>query len=110
MSTQTLVTVLINAKLQWQYFRSKNGNYIGVCDPLKITLQADTFSDLTEEINITLNALMKDLLSEGELDRFLRDRGWTAVGLPTGPMNVRFDVPFSIEAMKANGQQAVVHQ
>ena len=111
MATLTPTIVHINANLQWKCIRTKEGNYIGVCDPLRITLQADTFAELTEEINISLDALLKDLLSEGELEKFLRDQGWSAVGpIPVRPANIRFDVPFSIEAAGTNGKQTILHK
>jgi len=101
--------IQIQANLNWQYSCARSGNFIAVCDPLKLTLQASTFSELLEDINISLDALFQDLLSEHELDRFLRERGWTALNpIPAGPMNVRFDVPF--ELVRANGQQASLCQ
>jgi hypothetical protein len=107
-----MITIIqINANVPWQYSRAKGGNYVAVCDPLKLTLQAPTFSELMEDIAVSLDALMKDLLSENELDKFLRERGWSAVGqVPTRPRNIRFDVPFAVTAMRAHGQQNSVHQ
>lgn len=103
------VIVQIQANLNWRYTRARGGNgaYIAVCDPLRLTLQADTFSDLTEDINVSIDALLKDLLTENELEPFLREHGWTAISpIPAGPAGVRFDVPF--ELVRASGQQASV--
>ena len=109
MPTLTPTIVHIDGKLQWRWFRAQSGNYIGGCDPLKITLQADTFSELMEEIGITLDALLKDLLADNDLDRFLREQGWSTTGPgPNRPSDVRFDVPFAIDEMGTHGQQAIV--
>ncbi len=95
MATPTQIFVRINANLPWKYTIGKGGNYVAVCDPLKLTLQAKTWFDLMEDTSDVLNAIFHDLLSSNELDRFLRDHGWTAVGhIPERPENVRFDVPF----------------
>lgn len=109
MPTLAPTVVHINANLLWRFCRSREGSYIGVCDPLKITLQADTFAELTEEINISLDALLRDVLGDGELEKFLRDQGWSVIGpFPHRPDDVKFDVPFSIEAAGNNGQQAIL--
>jgi hypothetical protein len=103
------MVIQINANVPWSFTRVRSGQYIAVCDPLKLTLQADTFYDLMEDIAISLDALLKDLLGDNELDRFLRERGWTAFSpIPARPKNVRFDVPF--ELVRARGQQAELCQ
>ncbi len=98
--------VRINANLQWRYTIGKGGNYVAVCDPLKLTLQAETWADLMEDTSAVLNTIFHDLLSSNELDRFLRDHGWAVQGrVPEDPENVRFDVPFFFvpELANANG-------
>jgi predicted RNase H-like HicB family nuclease len=86
----------INTKLPLNCFKAASGDWIGVCQPLGITVQAETWSELMEDIGYTLDAMFQDLLTSNELDRFLRDHGWEAVGqIPTQPDRaVRFDVPF----------------
>jgi hypothetical protein len=90
-----LTLVRINGQVPWRTFLSREGNWIAICDPLKLTLQADTWGELMEEIAITLDALLKELLASNELDRFMREHRWTAIGqIPTQTENVRFDLPF----------------
>ena len=102
-----MTVVQINANLPWKCGRTRDGAYLGICDPLKITLVADSIPELQEEIGITLDALLRDVMHDGELDRFLREQGWTAVGaIPNG--QVRFNVPFYIEPLEKNGQQAAI--
>ena len=91
--------VRINGNVPWNVLQGKGGNWVAICEPLKLTLQAETFSELAEEIAITLNATLTDLMASNELPKFLQDHGWQLVGpMPSVPQEVRFDVPFSLIA------------
>src|SRR5947208_2864079 len=86
--------VRIHGKLRWRCFPTES-YWVGVCDPLKLTVQGDTWADLMQSIAETLNAMLAELLKSQDLDAFLRTQGWTASGpIPTHPEDVRFDVPF----------------
>jgi predicted RNase H-like HicB family nuclease len=107
--------VRIHANLGWKVLQGKGGNWIGVCDPLKLTVQGETWADLMENIGHTLDAVLRDLLSSNELPRFLQDHGWQVVGgkipeRPDHPDDVRFDVPFIPAMMGANDPQRRVYQ
>jgi hypothetical protein len=107
--------VRIHANLKWDVLPTKDGNWIGVCDPLKLTVQAETWAELMEDIGLTLNAVLIDLLKSNELERFLGDRGWRVVGgvIPQRsdrPEDVRFDVPFVPTMMGENDPQRRVYQ
>lgn len=104
-----VIVVQIEANVPWQTRRATGGNWIAVCDPLRLTLQAETYADLMEDIGLTLDALLKDLLRTNELDRFLRDQGWTMVGSVPRRDDIRFDVPF-FPAMMGDGQARQLHQ
>ena len=93
--------VRVDANLQWRILQAQSGAWIGICDPLKLTVQAETWADLMEDIGHTLDALLRDLLSSHELDRFLQDQGWKLLAAIPAREDVRFDVPF-IPAMMAN--------
>ncbi len=103
--------VRIDAEVPLRCFRAKSGNWIGVCDPLKLTVQSATWAELMEDFGATLNGVLTDLLQTNDLDRFLRERGWRAMGpIPERPGNVSFDLPF-VPAMMANrGSQRNLHQ
>ena len=104
-----MVRVRIDANVPWNVLQAKGGNWVGVCEPLKLTVQAETWADLMEDMGQTLDALLKDLLSSNELDRFLRDRGWTLIGaIPQRQDDVRFDVPF-FPAMVGDGPSRELH-
>jgi predicted RNase H-like HicB family nuclease len=81
--------------------QTKSGNWVAVCDPLELTVQSETWAELMEDIGDTLEMLFQDLLSSNELERFLQDHGWEAVGHIPAQLDepVRFDVPFSTTVM-----------
>ena len=86
--------IRVEAKVQWR-IHPGDGRWIGVCDPLKLTVEADTYGELMESISETLDAVLSDLMKSDELPRFLQTYGWTLVTpLPTKREGVRFDVPF----------------
>jgi hypothetical protein len=108
------VIVRIEGNVAWQWRVGSGGNYVAMCDPLKITLQASSWIELMEDISSSLDTLLKDLLESNELDAFMREHGWNLLApIPARPKGMRFDVPFSIlpvAAMEANGSQKVFHQ
>lgn len=100
------VRIDIQANLQWGCFQAKGGHWVAVCDPLNLTVQAATWAELMEDIGDTLDGMLQELLSSNELDKFLRDHGWQAVGpIPTQQDGaIRFDVPFIPAMMRAHAQ------
>jgi predicted RNase H-like HicB family nuclease len=107
------VLVRIEANVQWMWRKGTGGNYVAVCDPLKITLQAPSYSELMEDIAESLDALLKDLMESDELEQFMQDHGWSMVApVSARPQDMRFDVPFSIMPVAAgtNGSQRILYQ
>jgi hypothetical protein len=88
------------------------GVWIGICDSLKLTVQSDTWAELMEDISSTLDAMMIDLLSNNEFDRFMIDHGWQPIGaIPVNHANLRFDLPFTPQMEEeAYGPSRLVHQ
>ncbi len=71
----------------------------------------ETWAELMEDIGHTLDALLKDLLSTNDLNRFLHDHGWKLLAaIPNRLEDVRFDVPFIPAMMVDNGQARQLHQ
>ena len=103
--------VRIEGNLQWKYLRAKTGEWVAVCDAMRLTVEANTFSELMEDINLTLDAVFRDLLTSHELDRFLNEHGWKAVGMiPQDPNNVKFDMPFFTAMMGSRDASEHLHQ
>jgi hypothetical protein len=92
--------VTIDATLVWNVERTPSGNLVAACDEVGLTMQAESQDELASLIHEGLYALFADLLEDGELDAFLRARGWgVRAPLPlTMPEDgVQFDVPFRLE-------------
>src|ERR1022692_2943698 len=102
--------VRVQGNIQWQCFQANGGNWLGVCEPLKLTVQAQTWAELMEDIGLTLAAVMKDLFTSNELPKFLMDKGWTLIGAFPTHQDVRFDVPFIPAMMGANGTPRELYQ
>ena len=114
MATPRVIRV-IQANVPLQCFRARKGqgDWVGVCEPLKITVQGDTWGDLLEDFHSTLDAILKDLLATDELDKFLKDRGWQVSGtIPPSARRdqIRFDVPFIPALMDPHGSSRDVRQ
>ncbi len=105
-----MTTVEIQANLPWKAFRDNATRaWVAVCEPLNITVEADTWSALNETISDALDLLFRDLLKTGELNTFLRDKGWSALTpLPARPQNVRFDIPFRLTQGRPRYDTALV--
>lgn len=101
----TLVRFDTNANLQWVTLPARDGGWIGVCEPLKITVQGETFGELLQNANGVLNDLLVDLMEDGELDRFLHDHGWRPISpVPHGvdAHDIQFEVPFDVRVGNAH--------
>lgn len=84
--------VHIEGTVEWSVQLADGGNYVGICDPLGITLQTPTWASMMEEIGAAQNLLFKELCAGAELEDFLRSHGWKA----TGELDVGsdFDLPY----------------
>lgn len=100
--------VEVEGTITWKWGRTAQGQFIAICDPFGQTIQAAKFSDLLASINEALDSTFRELFSSGDLERFLRDRGWSAK-LPTKPQkNIRFDMPFDLKGVKKRDLQEAV--
>ena len=100
-------TVQIQTKVEWRAQRSGSTNrWIGVCEALNLSTEAESLDGLHSLIPETIHLLMVDLLADNELDQYLRDKGWRAVGVPSAPDgDVEFDVPWYLVAEGARDSQ-----
>ena len=64
--------------------------WIGICDPLKLTVDADSLAELVEDITETLEAVFKELDSTGDLERVLSENGLAA----DQEMRLMLNLPF----------------
>jgi hypothetical protein len=99
---QVTITIQTQHQLQvvWGAVKTSRGTLVGICDALGLTVEANDEAELRSMIPEAQHFLMVDLLEDGELPKFLHDRGWRAMGplpphVPEG--GVKFDVPFRVE-------------
>lgn len=101
---ETVIAVKVRGKLEWRTSRSATSQrWIGVCDPMNLTMEADSLDELFSVIGETMQLVLADLLADDELDEYLRERGWTAGNLPQSRdvSDIRFDVPWQLVAESA---------
>jgi hypothetical protein len=111
MNAKRINVVRINGSVIWKILKAKGGNWVAICDPLKLTIQSETWADLMEDIGLTLDALLKELHSSNDLENFMREHGWSIIGgIPARPRNIRFDLPFFPEMMATHGPQRSLYQ
>lgn len=97
---RTVVT--IQANIPWHAVPSSTSKrWIGVCQPMNLTIEADSLDELHSIIGETMQLTLLDLLQDDELDGFLRTHGWAASNLPQGRRtgeDVAFNVPWELIA------------
>lgn len=93
--------VRIDTKLEWQIARDPSSNrWVGVCRPLAITAEGETWAELTSILAEIVSELLVDLYRDGELAKFLQDRGWQPlIALPTKMPRegLKFDIPMDLK-------------
>jgi len=95
--------VQIEAKLEWRATIGPSGAWVGVCEPLHLVVQADSWSELIAAGATTVQALFRDLLEDNELDGFLRAHGWRAADpLPARDGDVEFGYDLDFQRVSAS--------
>lgn len=105
---QGVRVVDIQAQLAWQAHRdARSRMWVAYCQPLSLTAEGETWSELNQSIGEILNLLFMELLESNELDRFLLQHGWTLSvpvrdlrALPSG--GFVFDIPFAVAQQAAH--------
>jgi len=96
--------IRVQAQIRWRAFRDPKSNFwVGVCDPLKLTVQGETWSVLVESISDTLQIVLHDLVKTGNFDRFMESHGWKLQSpMPANTNRLRFDIPFEVKPQNMN--------
>jgi hypothetical protein len=92
-----VIRVQVNGQIQWEVVKTAAGRWVGVCRPLALTMEGATLDELYANINDSVQLLMTDLMESGELDAFLKSRGWRLASQAERQQgDVEFDVPFEL--------------
>ncbi len=89
----------------WRAFRrSDTAPWVAICDSLRLTSQGDTWEELMQTCAEMVQVLLRDIYEEGDLARFLSERGWRPlVEIPAHSTDaVSFDIPMNV-AIQRNG-------
>lgn len=94
----------VNQRVRWEFEQAGRDCWVAWCDPLGLTVEAKTHSELMATLQDAHDDLLVDLLRTGDLHDFLRERNWTlASRIPkgAGPDSVRVEVPYEVMAAQA---------
>jgi hypothetical protein len=69
--------------LPWQLERTRRDRLLATCEPLGLTLEADSEEEARSLIVEALQLFLEDHRAEGTLERFLASRGLVAPGTPS---------------------------
>lgn len=114
MPKRIVQTVQIDSDLQWavaQLDEDQEYRWIGICEALRLTVEAPSFPELMGEIGEVLNAVFVDLYEEGRFHSFLTRHGWTVTGgvVPEPERDIQFEVPFYTTRGTASDLNAVTN-
>jgi hypothetical protein len=103
-------TLHLQANLQWRARQNPDtSRWIGICDPMNLSMEAATLDELHGVINETIQLVLTDLLHDNELDAYLKAHGWTATNLHDVRIeeDVCFDVPWELiaDGSRANSER-----
>lgn len=86
--------ITIHADIVWQVARSKQSAvWVATCDDLGLSTEDESLDELYSSIEENMEFLFNDLLKEGDLDKFLRERSWQYSGNTNVP-DPRFSIPW----------------
>lgn len=92
--------IQIQAEVNWRYRKDKtSGFYIAECKELGLVVTGETHALMVESINESLDLLFNELLSSGDLEKFLRENKWQLQSTLPSKRNqspVTFDVPYRL--------------
>jgi hypothetical protein len=89
----------IIANIEWCARRLPSGGWMGVCDAMHLSLQADSLDELHELIESAVQQVFQDLHGDNLLDTYLREQNWRA-GTPMedADSSAHFGVPWHLVA------------
>lgn len=95
--------IKIQARLSWAVRETPSGYLVAKCEPLGLASQGKDKLDLWLNIQESIQLVLNHLLQKGELEAFLRARGWESTPLPRGATDgpVPFDVPVELLMQQA---------
>jgi hypothetical protein len=98
------VVITIEGNIIWQFAQDmeSDGQWVGVCRPLNLTVAGASYGEVQEAAVEAMSELFADLLESKELDAFLQNLHWTRRNgeIPPG-VKPRFEAPYRSERREA---------
>lgn len=96
--------IRIQGEIPWSASRDPATDiWVAVCEPLKLTVQGETWAVLMQSISDTLDIVFHDLFRTGDFEQFLRTHGCKLLNdAPVKASRLRFDVPFTVKRRSPN--------
>ena len=107
------IQIALQANIQWRATQSPTSKrWIGICDPMNLSMEADSLDELHSIVGETLQFVLADLLHDNELDAYLRERGWQVIGQQPIATNakVHFQVPWELVVRDAGDSPRSANQ
>ncbi len=107
-----IINIEGKAEIQWLAQRSGSGRWIGVCEAMNLSTEAESLDELHSVINETIQLVLLDLLRDNELDKFLKDHGWRTTHMPMNKIDqadIEFNVPWQLIAKGNRDSQRRSH-
>ena len=103
--------ISIRANLAWIAEPSGDRDrWIASCEPLGISIEANSQEEISGLISEALDLLFLDLFEDDELDQFLADRHWRKEEtFDDKDGGVEFDVPWQLVMDSAHGAERSAH-
>ena len=99
----TGMTIRIHATMDWRAERSReDGGWVGICKQLGITTEAETLDELHSLAPEAMELLFLDLLQDGELEEFLKQKGWEYSKEGVDVPEPEFHIPWQLLAAGGN--------
>ena len=89
------VVITVRGDVEWRYVYDEDAKvYVGFCDALNLNSIGETFIDFQQSASEAMALLLTSLLKAGELEAFVKQRGWSMTAMPEHGTTPRFDMPF----------------
>ena len=105
----TGVIIRIHTTMNWCSERSKeDSGWVGVCKQLGVTMEAETLEELHSLAPETMEFLFLDLLQDGKLEEFLKQRGCEYSKEDIGAPEPKFHIPWQLLVVGENDTKSSV--
>lgn len=89
----------VEGNISWRVVSGEGNVYVGICDALNLTVEAEYFEDLIRSIIDALQLLFQSLWEHNELNDFISKMGWNLTSPEDLGPEVHFDVPWYLEEL-----------